>query len=352
MRWSRVFRERTDSVCVLQRTDKVVVFGGGSFGTAMGVALARQKRDLNVTLLLRDPYVCKDINNTHVNTRYLKDHVLPENVTATTSLAEAIAGAQYAVHAVPVQHSRAFLQSIAGILPPDVPIISVSKGLEVGTGKMMSEVIPSALGRKQPAAFLSGPSFAKEVMDLRPTGVVAASRDPQLARDMQQLFASPFMRVNTTTDVIGVEICGALKNVLAIAAGIVEGLDLGHNAMAALVAQGCSEIRWLAEKMGAKPATISGLSGLGDIMLTCYGSLSRNRSVGVKLGQGLKLEDILAASNQVAEGVTTAGVVVGLARKYRVSLPVLTAVAQVLDGNLNAKEAVYEIMNLPQIEER
>jgi glycerol-3-phosphate dehydrogenase (NAD+) len=206
-------------------------------------------------------------------------------------------------------------------------------------------------------------------------------QDAKLAREMQALFASPYLRVNTTTDVTGVEICGALKNVLALAAGIVEGLDLGNNAMAALVAQGCSEIRWLAEKMGARPATISGLSGLGDIMLTCYGSLSRNRrappacmhaphcafmtllapaksrrmrvaafagikrlpccraltrelvwpcrSVGVRLGRGEALSDILASSSQVAEGVATAGVVVGLGRTYRVSLPVLTAVAQV-----------------------
>ncbi len=149
----------------------------------------------------------------------------------------------------------------------------------------------------------------------------------------------------------GVEICGALKNVLAIAAGIVEGLDLGHNALAALTAQGCAEIRWLAEKLGARPATVSGLSGLGDIMLTCYGELSRNRSVGVRLGQGEALAEILASSSQVAEGVATAGAVVSLARNYRVSLPVLTAVAQVLDNNLTPRQAVYEIMALPQIEE-
>lgn len=189
-------------------------------------------------------------------------------------------------------------------------------------------------------------------MAQRPTGIVAASKDKSLARDVQELFASPSMRVSTSSDVIGVEVCGALKNVLAIAAGIVEGLDLGHNAMAALVAQGCAEIRWLAEKMGAKPATISGLSGLGDIMLTCYGSLSRNRSVGVRLGKGEVLADILASSTQVAEGVATAGVVVALARKWRVQLPVLTAVAQVLEGHIDAAEAVAEIMNLPQVEER
>ena len=185
-----------------------------------------------------------------------------------------------------------------------------------------------------------------------PTGIVAASKDRNLAKEVQKLFASPVMRVNTSNDVVGVEICGSLKNVLAIAAGIVEGLDLGHNAMAALVAQGCAEIRWLAEKMGAKPETISGLSGLGDIMLTCYGSLSRNRSVGVRLGKGEALSDILASSTQIAEGVATAGVVVSLGRKYRVELPVLTAVAQVLNGHISAAEAVAEIMNLPQVEER
>jgi glycerol-3-phosphate dehydrogenase len=290
---------------------------------------------------------------------------------ATTDMGEA-ADAGYAVHAVPVQHSRAFLEGIRDVLPPSVPIVCVSKGLEVGTGCMMSEVIPSALGRRQPATFISGPSFAREVMEGRPTGVVAACRDAKLARQVQALFASPSMRVNTSTDVVGerarahacsaleraraprpvlrcflarpqrrgwpgagvpsglrrsasssapalpalhthgcphqtrgagVEICGALKNVLAIAAGIVEGLDLGHNALAALVAQGCAEIRWLAEKLGAKPQTMSGLSGLGDIMLTCYGDLSRNRSVGMRLGRGERLEDILASSSQVGGGV-------------------------------------------------
>jgi glycerol-3-phosphate dehydrogenase (NAD+) len=318
----------------------------------MGAALARRHPRLRVTLLLRDPYLCQDINERHVNTRYLPGWTLPEGVTATTSAAEAIAGAQYAIHAVPVQHSRAFLASVRDLLPPTLPIVSVSKGVEAATGQLLHELIPSALGRRQPAAFLSGPSFAREVMDGRPTGIVAASRDPALAAAVQALFASPAMRVNTSSDVVGVEICGALKNVLAIAAGIVEGLDLGRNAMAALVAQGCAEIRWLAEKMGAKPATVSGLSGLGDIMLTCYGDLSRNRSVGVRLGRGEALVDILSSSTQVAEGVATAAVVVGLARRYRVQLPVLTAVAQVLDGHISAREAVEAIMALPQMEEQ
>ncbi|KAK9812373.1 hypothetical protein WJX73_005748 [Symbiochloris irregularis] len=352
MRWSRILGRSENGDSVLDKTDKVVVFGGGSFGTAMAVSLARQKKDLNVTMLLRDPYICKSINTAHQNSRYLQGYKLPSNVVATTAAQEAIEGAQYALHAVPVQHSREFLSGIADILPKHVPVISVSKGLERGTGALMSDVIAATLGNKHPCAFLSGPSFAKEVMDQRPTGIVAASKDKKLARVMQGLFASPALRVNTSTDVVGVEICGALKNVLAIAAGIVEGLDLGHNAMAALIAQGCSEIRWLAEKMGAKPETVSGLSGLGDIMLTCYGSLSRNRSVGIRLAKGDQLCDIVGSSHQVAEGVSTAGVVVALALRMHVSLPVLTAVAQVLDGALTPTQAVADIMTLPQIEEK
>lgn len=352
MRWSRSLRSRAKAEKSVGQLEKVVIFGGGSFGTAMGVAIARQHPNVKIVLLLRDPYLCRDINQKHRNTRYLPDDELPDTVTATTCAAEAISGAQFAIHAVPVQHSRAFLASIKDVLPADLPLISVSKGVEVTTGQVMSDLIPSALGRRQPAAFLSGPSFAKEVMAQRPTGIVAASRDKALSRKVQWLFASSTMRVSTSNDVIGVEICGALKNVLAIAAGIVEGLNLGNNAMAALIAQGCAEIRWLAEKMGAKPATVSGLSGLGDIMLTCYGSLSRNRSVGVRLGQGEALKDILESSSQVAEGVATAAVVVSLARRFRVQLPVLTAVAQVLEGHISAAEAVAEIMNLPQVEER
>jgi glycerol-3-phosphate dehydrogenase (NAD+) len=343
--------KRQETLSPLETTNKIVVFGGGSFGTALGAALANQKDTMEVVLLLRDVGLCEDINLRRRNTRYLPDYELPSNIRATTDAKEAILGAQFAVHAVPVQSTRAFLISIKDLLPSSVPIISVSKGLEMGSGHTMSELIPSALDRRQPCVFLSGPSFAREVVEGKPTSLVAACRDENLARTVQELFASPIMRVNTSGDVMGVEICGALKNVLAIAAGIVEGLDLGNNAMAGLIAQGCKEIRWLCEKLGAKPTTVSGLAGLGDIMLTCYGSLSRNRAVGIRLGRGEKIGDILASSKQVAEGVATAGVVVSLARKYRVSLPVLTAVAQVLDSNLTPSEAVNAIMNLPQIEE-
>lgn len=177
-----------------------------------------------------------------------------------------------------------------------------------------------------------------------------ASSEARLNKLVQQLFSSQHMRVSSTPDVTGVEIAGALKNVLAIGAGIVDGMGLGLNATAAVIAQGTSEIRWLAERMGANPATVAGVSGLGDIMLTCYGSLSRNRTVGVRLGQGERLEDILASTSQVAEGVATARVVARLAYQYRVQLPVLTAVAQILEGHVTPREAVLAIMELPQME--
>ena len=189
-------------------------------------------------------------------------------------------------------------------------------------------------------------------MEQRPSVLVAASTDPYLCSLAQAVFTSQSMRVSSSNDVIGVEIAGALKNVLAIAAGIVQGMDLGLNATAAVIAQGTQEIRWLAERMGANPATISGVSGLGDIMLTCYGSLSRNRTVGVRLGQGEQLADIVGSSSQVAEGVETARVCIMLAAEHRVQLPVLTAVAQVVDGNLSPQTAVNAVMDLPQIEER
>uniref|UniRef100_A0A061SMH3 Glycerol-3-phosphate dehydrogenase [NAD(+)] n=1 Tax=Tetraselmis sp. GSL018 TaxID=582737 RepID=A0A061SMH3_9CHLO len=353
IRWSRLLRGRGgDKDDVLSRTRKIVVFGGGSFGTALASVLARRKLTMEVVLLIRDEKVCADINENRVNTRYLKEFRLPDNVRATVDAAEAIRGAQFALLAVPCQHSRAFLRRIKPLVPPSLPIICVSKGLELRTGDTMSDIIASVLGRQQPTCFLSGPSFAREIMEQRPTGLVAASEDPCLAARVQELMASDTLRINTSDDVVGVEICGALKNVLAIAAGIVDGMDLGHNAQAALVVQGCAEIRWLAERMGAKPTTVSGLSGLGDIMLTCYVNLSRNRTVGLRLGAGEKLPDILESLPQVAEGVATAGVVVALARKYRVQLPVLTAVAQVLGNELGPKEAVQEIMQLPQVAER
>ncbi|KAF5177302.1 Glycerol-3-phosphate dehydrogenase [NAD(P)+] [Thalictrum thalictroides] len=352
VRWSRSWRSKniTHHDDVLNRTKKVVVIGGGSFGTAMAAHVANNKSDMEVNMLLRDSRVCDSINQHHFNSNYFPEHKLPHNVVATTNAKAALLGADFCLHAVPVQFSSSFLESISEFVDPNLPFISLSKGLELNTLRLMSQIIPQALGNsRQPFVALSGPSFALELMKKLPTAMVVASKDKNLATAAQQLLASQHLRISTSSDVTGVEIAGALKNVLAIAAGIVEGMDLGNNSMAALVAQGCSEIRWLATKMGAKSATITGLSGSGDIMLTCFVSLSRNRTVGVRLGKGEKLDDILSSMNQVAEGVSTAGAVIALAQRYNVKMPVLTAVARIIDNELTPQKAVLELMNLPQV---
>ncbi|KHN19253.1 Glycerol-3-phosphate dehydrogenase [NAD(P)+] [Glycine soja] len=321
-------------------TDSVVVLGGGSFGTAMAAHVANRKAELEVIMLVRDPQVCLSINERHCNCKYFPDHRLPENVVATMDAKSALLGADYCLHAVPVQFSASFLESVAEYVDPGLPFISLSKGLELNTLRMMAQIIPHALRNpRQPFVALSGPSFALELMDKLPTDIDA---------DVQLVIS------DNSSDVTGVEIAGALKNVLAIAAGIVEGMNLGNNSMAALVSQGCSEIRWLATKMGAKPTTITGLSGTGDIMLTCFVNLSRNRTVGVRLGSGEKLENILSSMNQKVSpppGLSTAGAVIALAQKYNVKLPVLTAVARIIDNELTPKKAVFELMSLPQVEE-
>ncbi|GMY08386.1 glycerol-3-phosphate dehydrogenase [NAD(+)] 2, chloroplastic [Fagus crenata] len=351
VRWSRSWRSKAKTD-VLERTKKVVVLGGGSFGTAMAAHVADRKPQLEVHMLLRDPQLCHSINHTHFNRKYFPKHKLPENVIATTDAKAALLAADYCLHAVPVQFTSSFLEDIADYVDPSLPFISLSKGLELNTSRMMSQIIPHALRNpRQPFVALSGPSFALELMNKLPTAMVAASRDKRLANATQQLLASSHLRISTSSDVTGVEIAGALKNVLAIAAGIVEGMNLGNNSMAALVTQGCSEIRWLATKMGAKPTTITGLSGTGDIMLTCFVNLSRNKTVGVRLGLGEKLDDILSSMNQVAEGVSTAGAVIALAQKYKVKMPVLTAVARIIDNELTPEKAVLELMSLPQVEE-
>lgn len=353
MRWAAFVEGASakNDVDVLQSTKKVAIMGGGSFGTAMGTLLARNKGDLDVVILMRNPVDAESLNAEHRNVKYLPKYELPRNIRATTDAKEALSGCDFIIHAVPVQQSRTFLAGVKDYIDPKTPLLCLSKGLETGTCEMMSEIIPAGLGRTQPLAVLSGPTFAVELMQGLPTTIVAASEDEGLAIRVQQLFGSSCLRVNTSTDVTGVELSGAMKNVLAIAAGIVEGLKLGNNAMAALVAQGVTEIRWLAGKMGARPETLSGVSGTGDIMLTCFVNLSRNRTVGVRLGSGETLEEILGSMSQVAEGVATAGAVVRLAKRYRVHLPVLTAVACILDGDMDAKTAVDKIINLPQVPE-
>ncbi|KAI3762524.1 hypothetical protein L1987_52954 [Smallanthus sonchifolius] len=283
VRWSRSLRSKAKTD-VLERTNKVVVLGGGSFGTAMASLVAGRKEQMEVNMLVRDPQICQSINKDHSNCKYFPDHKLPENVIATMDAKTAFTGADFCLHAVPVQFSCSFLEGVAEYVEPGLPFISLSKGLELNTLRMMSQIIPQTLkNSRQPYVALSGPSFALELMNKLPTAMVVASKDKKLAKSVQQLLASKNLRISTTrwitlsmafkvvmftfgplsalcvaspvcnsslySDVTGVEIAGALKNVLAIAAGIVEGLDLGNNSMAALVAQGCSEIRWLSTKV-------------------------------------------------------------------------------------------------------
>ncbi|KAK0593258.1 hypothetical protein LWI29_033722 [Acer saccharum] len=243
VRWSRSWRSKakTDR---LERTKKVVVLGGGSFGTAMAAHVANKKNQLEVYMLVRDPLVCQSINETHRNPRYFPEHKLPDNVISTTDAKSALLGADYCLLAVPVQFCSSFLEGIADYVDPGLPFISLSKGLELNTLRMMSQIIPRALKNpRQPFIALSGPSFAPELMNKLPTAMVVASKDKKLAIAVQQLLASSHLRISTSSDVTGVEIAGAIKNVLAIAAGIVDGMNLGNNSMAALVVQGWTEIR-------------------------------------------------------------------------------------------------------------
>jgi len=323
----------------------IVVLGGGSFATAMATVLARNNH--NIIMLSRNLETVTSINENHKNPTHLSTFTLLNNIKASNDAESSLKTANYIVHCVPIQQSLEYLQNLQKFIPQDVPIISTSKGLHVGTLTLMSNLIPNALGRDQPAAFFSGPSFAKELMENMPTAVVVASKDMALAVKVQNLFASATLRVYTSTDIIGVEVGGAIKNVFAMAAGAVEGLGLGINTMAALVTRGCHEMNRLALTMGAQPYTLSGLSGYGDLMLTCFGNLSRNRSVGVRLGKGEKLADILSSMNEVAEGVATAPAALELCIRYNLDLPIIKAVADVVAGKLSAKDAVHNLFTLP-----
>ena len=347
---SRVNRKMAEVV----RT-KVVTCGGGSFGTAMANLLGRN--GYPVTMLVRDEFVADGININHRNPRYLAHHSLPTNVTATTDTKTAFQDAQLCVHAVPVQQSRAFWSAHGTCIPDNIPILCTSKGLEVSSLLLMCELLPEMLGTERSYAYLAGPSFAAEMMQCLPTAVVVASKERELAHKLGDMLAAPWFRVFTSTDTVGVEIAGAMKNVIAIAAGMSDGLGLGTNSMAALVTRGCSEMRRIATLKGASPVTLSGLSGVGDTFLTCFGPLSRNRTVGVRLGRGEKLSDILSTSKQIAEGVATAKALVQWLgndeecnpAETRASLkyPILFGVAAILDGKLTPKEGLDMLLATP-----
>ncbi|RMG17110.1 MAG: NAD(P)H-dependent glycerol-3-phosphate dehydrogenase [Deltaproteobacteria bacterium] len=323
---------------------RVTVLGGGSWGTALADLLARKGHATR--LWMRSEEVAAAINERHENVRYLKGHALPEALEATTDLPGALSGAEAVVVVVPTPAIREVMGRCREAIPTGVPIVAASKGIEQGSlmtvAEILADVLPESL---QPyLAFLSGPSFAKEVCAQHPTAVTIAAWWPKIAAEVQALFSAPYFRTYTSHDVVGVEIAGALKNVIAIGAGIADGLGFGHNARAALITRGLAEIQRLGVGMGANPLTFMGLAGMGDLLLTCTGSLSRNRTVGFELGRGKKLATILDELGMVAEGVKTAKSARELAQREGVEMPITEEVYRVLYEDKDPKQAVVDLM--------
>ena len=319
------------------------VLGAGAWGTALAMTLAEKGH--RVTLWSYEADVAEEIER-HGTNRYLTGVTLPRSLTATTDLPAAVRGAELVLSVSPSQVVRSVMSVAGPCISADALLVSASKGIELDTLLRMDEVIaafapPSVMER---FSVLSGPSFAKEVADRAPTAVVVASHDEGAARRVQEAFQTPWFRVYTNPDVVGVEIAGALKNVIALAAGVTAGLGYGHNTTAALITRGLAEMARLGAAMGARSATFYGLAGMGDLVLTCTGSLSRNRTVGYRLGQGESLDDILADMTAVAEGVKTAEAVHELARRHEVEMPIAEQVYAIVHEGRSPADAVRALM--------
>jgi glycerol-3-phosphate dehydrogenase (NAD(P)+) len=320
----------------------VTVLGAGSWGTALAVHLGRVGHD--VRLWARDRALVTDMAARRRNAVYLPDIVFPDGVTVTDALGDALQDAELVVSAIPSHGCRAVMHNASASLAPATVIVSATKGLEAGSMLRMSEVVAQEAGPGHPIVVLSGPSFAIEVARELPTAILAASDNAAAIALVQEEFRAPYFRLYGSDDVIGVEIGAAMKNIIAIAAGVVEGLGLGHNALAALITRGLAELTRLACAAGGRPETLAGLSGLGDLVLTCTGNLSRNRYVGVELARGRALADILAGMKMVAEGVLTTGAALELGAKYGIELPIATQMAEVLDGRADVRTALDALM--------
>jgi glycerol-3-phosphate dehydrogenase (NAD(P)+) len=324
----------------------IAVLGAGGWGTALSVHLARVGH--RVRLWAREPEVVAQMRADRVNGFFLPGIILPPGVVACERIEDAASGAELVVVVTPSHGTRGVLRLAAASLHPSATIVSATKGLEVDTLLRPSEVIAQEAGPGRPVVVLSGPTFAREVALELPTAVCAASSDHAAAELVQAKFRGRAFRLYTTDDVVGVEIGAALKNVVAIAAGVVEGLGLGHNAMAGLITRGLAEITRLAHALGGRRETLAGLSGLGDLVLTCTGSLSRNRQFGIELGRGRSSRDILGAMTMVAEGVKTTGAALALGARHGVELPIAAQMAEVLEGRKNPLAAAEALMLRPQ----
>ena len=321
---------------------RCAVVGAGAWGTALADLLARNGHDVRIWAYEWD--VVEAINRSHENRRFLKGSKLDARVRACTDIGESLEGAELATVATPSHVMRSIIHAAKGAFPAGVPIVVASKGIEAESLSLMTDVAVSELAGSTVVA-LSGPSFASEVVNCQPTAVVVASTNADAARFAQETFSSTYFRAYTHADVTGVEIGGALKNVMAVATGIAEGLGLGFNARAALITRGLAEMIRLGTKLGAEASTLAGLAGLGDLVLTCTGSLSRNRSVGVEVGRGVPLDQVLAERETVAEGIVTTRSARALAKREGVEMPIVDAVYRVLFENHPPRDAIGALMS-------
>jgi len=323
---------------------KIGVIGAGSWGTTLANVLAKKGHD--VTLWVYEADLAKRLQETGVNDLYLEGITLSSKLAYTNDLSEAAQNSQLILLVSPSQVMRHVLKDLKAYIPEDCLLVSAAKGIENGTLLTMSEVLQEVLGEQvaKRSAFLSGPSFAREVAAEQPTAVTVAAVNPEVAHRVQEIFSTDYFRVYTNQDVVGVEIGGAMKNVIALAAGVGDGLGFNHNARAALITRGLVEISRLGEAKGAQEATFSGLAGMGDLVLTCTGDLSRNRSVGIELGKGRKLDEILNQMRMVAEGVKTTLSAYQLAAKLGVAMPITEQMYQVLYKEKDPKQAAADLM--------
>lgn len=334
---------------------RIAVVGAGAWGTALSIVLGRQGTH-DVRLWAYENEVCESIVARRTNDLFLPGYRVPEKVRAMHAFDDALADAEIVVSVMPSHHCRRVFTGMARHLRPEMLFVSATKGIENESLLRMDEVICDVVN--DTAHFfprigaLSGPSFAKEVAKGDPTAITIASKDVSLAGTVQREFSDPSFRVYTNDDVAGVELGGALKNVIAIAAGVCDGLGLGHNTIAALITRGLAEITRLAVACGGRPETMAGLAGMGDLVLTCTGGLSRNRTVGVELGKGRKLDDIIAGMHgMVAEGVLTTNAAVGLASKYGVEMPITQQMYAILHEGQAPRDAIRNLMTRPATSE-
>jgi glycerol-3-phosphate dehydrogenase (NAD(P)+) len=323
----------------------VAVVGAGAWGTALSLALAERGA---VRLFTWEEAHARALAETRENAAFLRGFTLPAEVEPTSDLERAVTGAELVILALPSQATRAVLERLRGVLPP-IPIVIASKGIEPGSWMLLTEVVGDVLGAdaERRALVLSGPSFALEVARRLPTNLVVAATDHELSVAVQGRIATERLRVYSSDDPVGVQVGGALKNVIAIAAGACDGLGFGHNTRAALITRGLAEMARLAMAKGGNVLTLAGLAGLGDLVLTCTGELSRNRTVGVELGKGARLEDVLRGLGHVAEGVPTAEAAHRLAEKLGVELPISGEVYRVLFEGKPVLDAVHDVLHRP-----